>query len=155
MDATHPYAVEVSKNLRRAAESTGTRLLRCLRPESAGESCLFAEDARAAAGMLEKEGIHVQVVDMFSIKPLDEELIVRCAQETGAIISAEEHNIYGGLGGAVAEALCKAGAQVPMGFVGINDCHAECGPYAKLQAKYGLDANAIAAKVRETIAKKK
>ena len=55
VDATHPYAVEVSKNLRRAAESTGTRLLRCLRPESAGESCLFAEDARAAAGMLEKE----------------------------------------------------------------------------------------------------
>ena len=116
---------------------------------------LMVGNSLAAAGMLEKEGIHVRVVDMFSIKPLDEELIVRCARETGAIISAEEHNIYGGLGGAVAEALCKAGAQVPMGFVGINDCHAECGPYAKLQAKYGLDANAIAAKVRETIAKKK
>ena len=115
---------------------------------------LMVGNSLAAAEMLEKEGIHVRVVDMFCIKPLDEELIVRCAKETGAIISAEEHNIFGGLGGAVAEALCKAGQQVPMGFAGINDCHAECGPYAKLQAKYGLDANAIAAKVRETIAKK-
>ena len=115
---------------------------------------LMVGNALTAAETLEKEGIHIRVVDMFCIKPLDEELAVRCAQETGAIISAEEHNIIGGLGGAVAEALCRAGAQVPMGFVGINDCHAECGPYAKLQAKYGLDANAIAAKVRETVAKK-
>ena len=116
---------------------------------------LMVGNSLAAAELLEKEGIHVRVVDMFCIKPLDKELVARCAKETGAIISAEEHNIIGGLGGAVAEALCAADAVVPMGFVGINDCHAECGPYAKLQAKYGLDANAIVAKVKETIAQKK
>ena len=116
---------------------------------------LMVGNALEAAEQLAQEGIDVRVVDMFCIKPLDKELVCRCAEETGAIISAEEHNIIGGLGGAVAEALCAGGAAVPMGFVGINDCHAECGPYPKLQAKYGLDAGAIAAKVKATIAMKK
>lgn len=115
---------------------------------------LMVGNAMAAAEELAKEGISLRVVDMFCIKPLDEELVVRCAKETGAIISAEEHSIIGGLGGAVSEALCKAGAQVPMGFVGVNDLHGECGPYKQLQAKYGLDAAAIVAKVKETISKK-
>ena len=115
---------------------------------------LMVANAMQAAEQLAAEGISVRVVDMFCIKPIDEALIVRCAAETGAIISAEEHNIYGGLGSAVAEVLAKDNCKVPMGFVGVNDCHGECGPYAKLQAKYGLDANAIAAKIRETIAKK-
>ena len=70
------------------------------------------------------------------------------------ISSAEEHSIIGGLGGAVSEALCAAGAQVPMGFVGTNDIHGECGPYAKLQEKYGFDAAAIVRKVKETVAAK-
>lgn len=115
---------------------------------------LMVGNAMAAAEELAKEGISLRVVDMFCIKPLDEELVVRCAKETGAIISAEEHSIIGGLGGAVSEALCKAGAQVHMGFVGTNDLHGECGPYKQLQAKYGLDAAAIVAKVKETISKK-
>lgn len=115
---------------------------------------LMVGNSLEAAEILAKEGIDVRVVDMFSIKPFDKELAVKCAKETGAVISAEEHNIIGGLGSTVAEALCEAGAQVPMGFVGINDCHAECGPYKKLQAKYGLDAAAIVAKVKETIARK-
>lgn len=107
-----------------------------------------------AAEELAKEGVSVRVVDMFCIKPLDKELIAKCAAETGAIVSAEEHSIYGGLGGAVAEALCEANACVPMGFVGTQDTHGEAGPYAELLAKYGLDAAAVAAKVRETVAKK-
>ena len=115
---------------------------------------LMVGNALQAAEELAKEGISLRVVDMFSIKPLDKELAVRCARETGAIVTAEEHNIIGGLGGAVAEALCEAGAQVPMAFVGMNDRHGECGPYQDLLAKYGLDAAAIAAKVRETVAKK-
>ena len=115
---------------------------------------LMVGNALKAAEELAQEGIQVRVVDMFCIKPLDKELIVRCAKETGAIISAEEHNVIGGLGGAVAEALCEAGAQVPMGFVGVQDRHGECGPYAKLQEKYARDAAAIAKKVRETVAKK-
>ena len=115
---------------------------------------LMVGNALEAAEELAKEGINVRVVDMFCIKPIDEELVVRCAKETGAIVSAEEHNIIGGLGGAVAEVLTKNDCKVPQGFVGVNDCHGECGPYKKLQEKYGLDAKAIAAKVRETIAKK-
>jgi transketolase len=115
---------------------------------------IMVGNALKAAEELAKEGIEIRVVDMFCIKPLDTELVVKCAKETGAIVSAEEHNIYGGLGGAVAEALCAAGAAVPMGFVGTNDLHGECGPYKDLLAKYGMDAAAIAAKVRETIKKK-
>ena len=115
---------------------------------------LMVGHALKAAEELAKDGIEIRVVDMFCIKPLDKELVVRCAKETGAIISAEEHSIIGGLGGAVAEALCAAGAQVPMGFVGTNDIHGECGPYAKLQEKYGFDAAAIVRKVKETVAAK-
>ena len=115
---------------------------------------LMVGHALKAAEELAKDDIEIRVVDMFCIKPLDKELVVRCAKETGAIISAEEHSIIGGLGGAVAEALCAAGAQVPMGFVGTNDIHGECGPYAKLQEKYGFDAAAIVRKVKETVAAK-
>ena len=115
---------------------------------------LMVRRALEAAEMLAKEGISVRVVDMFCIKPLDKELVVKCAKETGAIVSAEEHSIIGGLGSAVAEALCEAGAQVPMGFVGTNDVHGECGPYNQLLAKYGMDANAVAAKVREAVSRK-
>ena len=115
---------------------------------------LMVGQAMKAAEELAKEGISVRVVDMFSIKPIDSELIVACAKETGAIVSAEEHNIYGGLGSAVAEELCKAGAQVPMGFVGVNDTHGECGPYAKLQEKYGFSVNSVIKGIRETLARK-
>lgn len=108
-----------------------------------------------AAELLEQEGISARVVDMFCIKPLDAELICRCARETGAVVSAEEHNVIGGLGGAVAEALCAGGEGVPMGFIGTQDTHAECGPYKTLLQAYGLDAQAIAAKARETVARKK
>jgi len=110
--------------------------------------------ALQAAEELAKEGISLRVVDMFCVKPLDKELILRCARETGAIVSAEEHSVIGGLGGAVAEALCEGAARVPMGFVGTQDLHGECGPYSQLLAKYGLDAAAVAEKVRQTVAKK-
>lgn len=110
---------------------------------------LMVGNALDAAETLEKEGISVRVVDMFCIKPIDRELIVKCAEETGAIISAEEHNIIGGLGSAVAEVLSAENLGVPMGFVGIGDCHAECGAYTELQKKYRIDADAIAQKVRE------
>ena len=72
----------------------------------------------------------------------------------GNVITVEEHSVIGGLGGAVAEALCEAGAQVPMAFVGTQDLHGECGPYNDLLAKYGMDAAAVAKKVREVVAKK-
>lgn len=115
---------------------------------------LMVGKAMEAARQLAEEGISVRVVDMFCIKPLDSELVVRCAKETGAIVTAEEHSIIGGLGGAVAEALCQAGAQVPTGMVGTNDCHGECGPYAMLQHKYGFDTQAIVTKIRDAMARK-
>lgn len=115
---------------------------------------LMVGNAIVAADILASEGISLRVVDMFCIKPLDEKLVISCAKETKAIVTAEEHNIYGGLGGAVCEALCMAGVQVPVRMAAINDLHTECGPYAKLQAKYGLDANSIASKVKEVIAAK-
>lgn len=91
---------------------------------------------------------------MFCIKPLDKTLLFDYANKAGAVITAEEHSIIGGLGSAVAQALCTRNISVPVGFVGLNDCHAECGPYNMLLQKYGLDAEAVAAKVREKILKK-
>jgi transketolase len=115
---------------------------------------IMVDMALTAAELLKAEGISARVVNIHTIKPLDKELIIKCAQETGAIVSAEEHSVIGGLGGAVAEALCEAGAQVPMAFVGTQDLHGECGPYNDLLAKYGMDAAAVAKKVREVVAKK-
>lgn len=109
---------------------------------------LMVGNALQAAKLLNEEDISVRVVDMYCIKPMDRDLIIKCAKETGAIVSAEEHNIMGGLGSAVAEVLCTSGAGVPMGMVGVEDCHAECGSYQELQKKYKIDAMAIAEKVK-------
>ena len=110
--------------------------------------------ALEAAKILASEGIDAKVIDMFSIKPLDKELLLASARSTGAVVTAEEHSITGGLGGAVAEALASGQAYVPVGFVGLPDCHAECGSYKELLSKYGLDVPAIVAKVKETVGKK-
>ncbi len=111
-------------------------------------------EAIKAAELLEKEGLHVRVADMFFIKPLDRELIIRCAQETGALITAEEHSRIGGLGGAVAEVLAAEDTHVPLEYAGLEDTHAECGPYAALMEKYGLDAHSVATKIKRAIGRK-
>ena len=110
--------------------------------------------AAEAADELAKEGISVRVVDMFCIKPIDAGLIVDSAKKTGAIVTAEEHSVIGGLGGAVCEALCEAGATVPVTRVGLKDCHAECGPYGKLLSKYGMDKQAVVRAVKDVLVKK-
>lgn len=115
---------------------------------------IMVHKALEAAKELEAEGISVRVVDMYSIKPIDRELIIKCAQETGAIVCAEEHNIYGGLGSAVSEVLASAGAGAPTEFVGIQDCFTESGPYNELLAKYGLDAPAVKAAIKKVIVRK-
>lgn len=107
-----------------------------------------------AAEKLAAEGLSVRVVDMYSIKPIDRELIVKCAKETGAIVTAEEHNIIGGLGGAVAEVLVQEGCGVPVEMVGMQDRHGESGPYRDLLAKYGLDAESIAAAAKKAAGRK-
>ncbi|MBP8639671.1 MAG: transketolase family protein [Oscillospiraceae bacterium] len=116
---------------------------------------LLVHKAMEAAEILSKKGISVRVVDMYSIKPIDKELILKCAKETGAIVTAEEHNIYGGLGGAVSEVLAWGGAGVPTEFVGIQDTFTESGPYEQLLAKYGVDASGVIAGIEKVLARKK
>ena len=106
-----------------------------------------------AAQHLEQEGLSVRVVDMYSIKPIDSELIKKCAKETKLIITAEEHNIYGGLGSAVAEVLATLPNHAPLQMVGINDCYTQTGSYEALLHHYGVDTDGIVKKVRECYAK--
>lgn len=116
---------------------------------------ILVHNAIEAANALEAQGVSVRIVDMYSIKPIDRDLILKCAEETGAIVCAEEHNIYGGLGGAVAEVLAQAGAGVPTEFVGVHDTFTESGPYKQLLAKYGLDAAGVRAGIEKVLARKK
>lgn len=104
---------------------------------------LMVSKALEAAEMLSKEGIEARVIDMFCIKPIDSELILKSAEETNGIVTAEEHSVIGGLGSAVAEVLCKAGKSTKVSFIGTNDIHGECGSYSELQGKYGLSAENI------------
>jgi transketolase len=106
-----------------------------------------------AAECLAKAGIHPRVVEIHTIKPLDRELVARCAAETGALVTAEEHSVIGGLGGAVAEALV-ASEPVPLERVGVADTFAESGPYDELMDKYGLGVDDILAAARRAIARK-
>ncbi len=113
---------------------------------------MLAESLRAASD-LAKEGIDAGVVDVHTAKPLDREAILRAATSTGALVTVEEHNIYGGLGGAVAEVLVEE-APVPMARVGIMDTYGESGPWKELFAKYGLTAQNITAAVKKVMKRK-
>lgn len=109
--------------------------------------------ALAAAELLKNEGISACVANIHTIKPIDTELLSICARETGAIVTAEEHNIYGGFGSAVLEAVART-CPVPVEMVGIEDCFAESGDYDQLLDKYGLNAAHIAAKAKRAISRK-
>ena len=108
---------------------------------------LMVGAAIVAHERLRQEGIHVRVLDMATVKPLDEEAVQRAAEETGAIVTAEEHLVHGGLGARVAQAVCRT-RPVPMEFVGLDDTYAESGDPAALLEKYGLTADDIVAAVR-------
>jgi transketolase len=109
-------------------------------------------NALEAAEILQKDGIEARVVNMPTIKPIDEELIIKAAKETGAVVTLEEHSIYGGLGSAVAEVLSN-NHPTPMEFVGVKG-FAESGDYNQLLEKYGLDPKTIAEKAKLAIMKK-
>ena len=109
--------------------------------------------ALEAAEILSAKGIKARVVNIHTIKPIDRELIIACARETGAIVTAEEHNVFGGLGSAVAEVLAK-NYPIPMEFVGVEDTFAESGDYEKLLAKYGLSARNIVAHAEKVLKRK-
>ena len=115
---------------------------------------LMVPDALTAADMLAEEGINARVINIHTIKPIDEDIIVKAAKETGAIVTAEEHNIIGGLGSAVAEVLSEK-YPAPLVRVGINDKFGKSGKPAQLLKEYGLTPENIAAKAKEAMAKKK
>jgi transketolase len=100
-------------------------------------------EALQAAYQLKKQGIHSRVINLHTIKPIDEEIIIQAAKETGLIISAEEHQIHGGLGSAVAEVVVRR-YPVPMGFIGMDDRFGESGQPDELMEKYGMKAHHIA-----------
>lgn len=104
--------------------------------------------ALGAAELLAGRGLSVRVVDMHTISPLDTDAIVAAARETGAILTVEEHNIAGGLGGAVAEVLAERRLAVPFRRHGVPNEYVRIGPPAALYAHYRLDAAGIAAEVR-------
>ncbi len=104
---------------------------------------IMVNEAMIAAEELAAKGIDARVIDMHTIKPLDEEIIVKAASETGAIVTAEEHSVIGGLGSAVAEVVVKK-CPVKMAMVGQQDTFGESGKPDELKAKYGMTAADIA-----------
>ena len=100
-----------------------------------------------AAEQLAEQGISVDLLEVSTIKPLDSQALLQSAGKTGRVLAVEEHNIYGGLGGAVAEALAL-GCPARMDFVGVQDCFTESGPYDGLMQKYGISTEAIVEKAK-------
>lgn len=113
---------------------------------------VMVEQALAAAGELELEGIHAEVLDVATIKPLPAEAIAASARKTGAVVTCEEHSIIGGLGSAVAEALGEL-APVPLVRVGVADVFGTSGEPAELMAHFGLTGADIAAAARGLLAR--
>ena len=111
-------------------------------------------EALKAAETLAEDGIDAHVIDMASIKPIDEELIIESAQKTGAIITVENHSVIGGLGSAVAETLMDAGIGLPFKRVGIQDQFCEGGTTAYLMHKFGIDHHGIETAARDVLARK-
>ncbi|MDR3336752.1 MAG: transketolase family protein [Treponema sp.] len=124
----HPFKIGTGEILR---EGTDLSIIAC---------GLMVGEALKAAKELDGKGIKARVVDMFTVKPLDTELVVKCAQETGAILTAENHNIIGGLGDAVGAALLESGVPARMHKLGVNDAFGSVGPQDYLMEHYGLTA---------------
>lgn len=111
---------------------------------------LCVNSALEAAKLLEADGIDARVINIHTIKPIDEELIIKAAKEVGKVVTVEEHSIIGGLGGAVCEVLSE-NAPVPVKRIGVNDVFGESGPAVKLLEKYGLDGKGVYESVKAFI----
>lgn len=109
---------------------------------------LCVSGALEAAEKLAEEGIDCEVINISSIKPLDEDIIINSVKKTGKVLTAEEHSVIGGLGSAVAECLCEK-CPAPLKRVGVYDRFGESGPAAELIHKYGLDAEGITNSIKE------
>ena len=113
---------------------------------------ICVDSAIGAAEKLAADGISAEVINIHTIKPLDEELVLASAKKTGKVVTVEEHSVIGGLGSAVCDALC-AKLPTPVCKIGMNDVFGESGPAAALVAKYGLDADGVYAKTKEFLGK--
>ncbi|WP_097028148.1 transketolase family protein [Clostridium peptidivorans] len=116
-------------------------------------SGIMVHEALKAAEELDREGIEVRVLNMFTIKPIDKEAIVKCAEETGAIVTAENHSIINGLGSAVAEVIAE-NMLVPLERVGVYDKFGQVGPVDYLKEQYNLTYKDIMVKVKRVIERK-
>lgn len=116
-------------------------------------SGIMVDEALKAEEILAKDGISVKLIDMFTWKPIDEELIIASAKETGCIVTAENHQVKCGLGSAVAQVVAK-NAPVPMEMIGIEDRFGQVGAQKFLQEEYGLTADHIVEAVKKVISRK-
>ena len=116
-------------------------------------SGIMVDESLKAYEALAAEGIHVRVIDMFTWKPLDEELVIKAAKETGAIVTAENHNVTCGLGSVVANCLAKNCPTIQE-FVGVQDLFGQVGPQDYLMDTYGLRAANIVEAVKKAVARK-
>ena len=114
---------------------------------------LMVNEALMAAEELSKEGISAEVINMHTIKPLDKDAIIKSAKKTGCIVTAEEHNVVGGMGDAVCDAVCSE-YPVPVVKVGVEDTFGKSGPAVELLHIFGLDADNIVKKAKIAIEKK-
>ncbi len=111
---------------------------------------LCVSESLAAAELLSKDGIDAKVINIHTIKPLDEDLIVKAAKETGKVFTVEEHSVIGGLGSAVCDCLSEK-APTKVVKIGVNDVYGESGPAVELVKKYGLDSEGIYKKIKENL----
>jgi transketolase len=138
----YPYEIGKAVTVRDGADATVIAL-----------RDLVAHSLVAAERLAQQDGLSVRVIDCHTLKPLDIDAVLQAAWETGAIVTAENNVIFGGLGSAVAELLVE-NHPIPMKRIGIRDTFAESGPYVALLEKYGMSARHIADAVRKVVARK-
>lgn len=115
---------------------------------------LMLGEAMSAAQLLADQGISVEVIDMFTVKPLDSDLLIESAKKTGCVVSTENHSVIGGLGDAVASCLMENGIGVPFAKHGVQDRFGQVGPLDYLQKQYGLTATALADTCQSVVQRK-
>jgi transketolase len=171
-------AIETAQVVREAAATVGPFYIRLPRPKlplvygddyhfalgkaavmrEGGDAAVIAigvmvDRALQAADVLAREGIDLRVINMSTLKPIDEKVIVKAAEETGAILTAEEHLQHGGLGSRVAQVVAKH-HPVPMSFLTVNDIYSSSGTPDKLLEKHGLTAEGIVEEIRTLVMRK-
>ena len=115
---------------------------------------IMVDVALEAKEELKKEGINARVINIHTLKPIDKDILVKAAKETGALVTVEEHNVIGGLGSAVAEVLTEE-VPVPVLKIGVQDVFGESGLPNQLLEKYGLTASNVVEKAKKAISLKK